>query len=265
MAFAKAMMIVIAFALAYITAFAGGINAQDGSLFANPVLVIKMTLFIAAGLYVIAFAIRGAFKYSNRRAAYFTDCGAIAAGVSLNCNPLQPGVKNTFYIANTADVASLTYDNTNPCLIETLVMKTGKKFYTIQGFKQSAKPFSEMVEGSGSAPNLFRHQMEFLGLSISVDFLETIRKFSLGNYIIIYENNEKGALDATRYDVLGGGSGLNGKAMKRDAFDKDSGGGWKITLASSDDSLESLPVARLFDTDVATTQTWITTLLAPAT
>jgi hypothetical protein len=197
-----------------------------------------------------------------QRSGMAMSCGDVDQDLALDCDaPLQAGVRATLFICNKEDISTETY-GTNKMLLTDLVMKTGKQFFTIEGVKQSTKPTVEMVKGT--LINKWKHTVKFLGLSIDVAFNDQIRRFADGNYVAIIKNFETGVAGENTYDVYGIGAGIMGEAITRDPFNKDTSGGWEITLASQETTLESKPPVRLFKTSSATTETLIGTLTAPA-
>lgn len=144
--------------------------------------------FAIAGFSLIgSLALQYGYSASEKKEMAFT-CGAIASGVTLNCtDPLVAGVVATFYIANKDDIASITYDNTNPMLATDITMKASKFFYKYEGQLQSTEPNFTMVKGKYI--NQFEHNVSFLVFNISPETKQEILNMKDGNFVCIVENN----------------------------------------------------------------------------
>jgi hypothetical protein len=195
------------------------------------------------------------YSESDRKKMAMT-CGAISSGLSLNCSdPLVAGVVATFYLANKDDIASITYDNTNPMLVTDITMKASKFFYRYEGQLQSTEPLFAMVKGKYI--NQYEHTLGFLIFDISPTIKKEILNMKDGNFVAIVENNYVSATGNTKYEIYGVGAGLKAEAMERNPNDTENLGAFKISLKTQEYARESKPPVTLFDTDLATTETLV--------
>lgn len=215
--------------------------------------------FAIAGFSLVgSLALQYGYSASEKKEMSFT-CGAIASGVTLNCtDPLVAGVVATFYIANKDDIASITYDNTNPMLATDITMKATKFFYKYEGQLQSTEPNFTMVKGKYI--NQFEHNVSFLVFNISPETKQEILNMKDGNFVCIVENNYVSATGNTKYEIYGAGAGLKAESIERNPNDTENLGAFKIALKTQEYARESKPPVTLFDTDLATTDTLVLNL-----
>lgn len=243
---ARALIVGVIFALVF-GSLAGGND--------TPVV-----LGIAAYSFVSGIVLSLAYTKSERRAMSFISCGAISAGIELSCDdPLVAGVEATFYIANKDDIASITYDPTNPQLATDITMVATKTFFTIQGQLQSTEPLTAMVKGK--YVNQLEHTVSFLVFKIDPDTKNQILQMKDGNFVCIVRNNYVGATGNCKYEIYGAGAGLKADVLERNPNDTETLGAFKVTLKTAEYAREGkLPVS-FFDTDLATTEAAIASLL----
>ena len=162
-----------------------------------------MSYSIATLSFVGGLVLSYGYSESDRKKMAMA-CGAISAGVTLNCeDPLVAGVVATFYLANKDDIASITYDAANPMLATDITMKAGKFFYKFEGQLQSTEPLSALVKGK--YVNQFEHTLGFLIFNISPSVKKEILNMKDGNFVAIVENNYVSATGDTKYEIYGAG------------------------------------------------------------
>lgn len=206
-----------------------------------------------------AVALAYGYKTSERKFMAFA-CGAITGGVTLNCaDPLSSGVVATFYLANKADIASITYDVTNPMLATDITMVATKTFFTFEGNLQSTEPKFAMIKGKYI--NQFEHSVSALVFKIDPATKEEILNMKDGDFVAIVENNYTGATGNSKYEIYGAGSGLKAEILERNPNDTENLGAFKIELKTQEYAREGKPPVTLFDTDLATTDALVAGLL----
>lgn len=188
----------------------------------------------------------------------------ISACIAANCdNPLFSGVDGLGYIANFADIADVTYDSTNPSIINSITMAPGATqgtttcFYTIQ--QLGKQPFegsqTEMTEGAYG--NRFTNTINFAVVDNGPDITENIiDKLANGKFVVILKNDYEGTGNA-KYSVYGIKKGLKAATITRELYgDNDSA--WIVSMTE-----ENAPKSGLFfyNTDEATTDGDIENLL----
>jgi uncharacterized membrane protein (DUF485 family) len=187
-------------------------------------------------------------------------CGAITSGITLNCeDPLTSGVVATFYIANKDDIASITYDPSNPMVADSITMVATKTFFTFEGQLQSTEPKFAMIKGK--YVNQFEHSVGALIFKIDPDTKKEILNMKDGNFVCIVQNNYTGATGNCKYELYGAGSGLKAEVLERNPNDTENLGAFKIELKTQEYAREGKPPVTFFDTDLATTETAIAGLL----
>lgn len=219
-------------------------------------VTLGVTAFSFTGGVVMALG----YTHSERRAMSFVSCGAISENIELSCDdPLTAGVVATFYIANYDDIASITYDPTNPMLATDITMQATKSFFTFEGQLQSTEPNFAMVKGK--YVNQLEHTLSFLVFKIDPVTKNQILKMKDGNFVCIVRNNYIGATGNCKYEIYGAGSGLKADVLERNPNDTETLGAFKVTLKTQEYAREGKPPVSFFDTDLATTEAAITALL----
>jgi len=182
------------------------------------------------------------------------SCGKITLGSSVDCtNPLRAGTMPTLTLFNYDDVVSLTTSTSTPNLITALTLATNTVGYVFEGYKQDLKPTQEIIAPSNGL-NQFKHSLNFIVYNIDQLQKNNIQRLAKGKFIAIVENKGK---TANSFEVYGLGSGLEiVPGVARDSFAN--GGGYLITLATSDQEFETMLPQTLFNTDYATTKALVT-------
>jgi len=219
-----------------------------------------VTSYVAA-LISFGGALALSYGYSEKeQRSMAMTCGAITAGITLNCNdPLSSGVVAKFYIANKADIASYVVDPSNPMLVTDITMAAGKTFFEIEGQLQSTQPLFAMIKGT--YVNNFEHTVSFLIFKVDPATKEQILEMKDGNFVCIIENNYTGATGNCKYEIYGLGSGLKAEVIERNPSDAETLGAYKIDLKTQEYAREAKPPVALFDTDLATTEALIASLV----
>lgn len=217
------------------------------------------TLVASVVSFVSTVALTYGYTAKDRKEMAFA-CGAITAGITLNCeDPLTSGVTATFYIANKDDIASITYDPTNPMLADSITMVATKTFFTFEGQLQSTEPKFAMIKGK--YVNQFEHSVGALVFKIDPDTKKQINNMKDGNFVCIVANNYVGATGNCKYEIYGAGAGLKAEVLERNPNDTENLGAFKIELKTQEYAREGKPPVTLFDTDLATTDALVQSLL----
>ena len=171
----------------------------------------------------------------------------IGSCIAQDCdNPMFPGVDGQGLIANFSDIVTVTYDQTNPSIINGITMKTDTCFYTIQ--QLGNQPFSgsqtEMTEGTYG--NKFNNTVNFAVLDNGPQVTNDI----------ILKNDYKGENGEATYSVYGIKKGLRAASITRELYG-DNESAWVCSMTE-----ENAPQSGLFFyvTDSATTETAINAL-----
>ena len=180
----------------------------------------------------------------------------ISKAISVDCeNQSVAGLEPNGLIINRDDIdfSATTFNAQNPNIIETLVLKTGKKGYDI--IQQGATPFTGVASNLnvGTYRNTWTHDVPIAVLGNDPDIAANIiDKLSNGTFVVILRNVQKGTTGNAEYQVYGYAQGLRASEGVNEKYSEDTDGGWLITLQE-----QRAPKSAMFffDTDAATTAT----------
>lgn len=187
----------------------------------------------------------------------------LAADLVANCDETSvSGVRNYGWIINSDDIDrdSCTRDASNPNILNTLVLKSGKKAHRM--YVPGKTPFSgtNKALASGTYRNKFTKSVGLIILDNGPDVVkDIINPLANGSFVVILENKYGGKDGKNTFEVYGFEQGLSATAMSDDKYSEETDGGWSATLEES-----GAPSAGiyLFNDSVATTRTAITSLVA---
>ena len=180
----------------------------------------------------------------------------ISKAISVDCeNQSVAGLEPNGLIINRDDIdfSATTFNAQNPNIIETLVLKSGKKAYDI--IQQGATPFTGVASNLnvGTYRNTWTHDVPIAVLGNDPDIAANIiDKLSNGTFVTILRNVQKGTTGNAEYQVYGYAQGLRASEGVNEKYSEDTDGGWLITLQE-----QRAPKSAMFffDTDAATTAT----------
>ena len=180
----------------------------------------------------------------------------ISKAISVDCeNQSVAGLEPNGLIINRDDIdfSATTFNAQNPNIIETLVLKSGKKAYDI--IQQGATPFTGVASNLnvGTYRNTWTHDVPIAVLGNDPDIAANIiDKLSNGTFVAILRNVQKGTTGNAEYQVYGYAQGLRASEGVNEKYSEDTDGGWLITLQE-----QRAPKSAMFffDTDAATTAT----------
>jgi hypothetical protein len=195
------------------------------------------------------------------------NCSGIFQGADLDCqNPLSVGVIQRLFLANRADVLSLTYDLTpgRENVITGIVMKTGKAFFEFAGVNESIKGQNELVRRAVS--NGYKHQIDFSIFEVGNTSLANMQAMAYQPQIGILYGPDDTSLENGAFQVYGVDNGLDLLTNVRINNDVETGGAHVLQLATPDTGGdEKIIPPVLWNTDYATTLNIVEALLIPAT
>lgn len=180
----------------------------------------------------------------------------ISKAISVDCeNQSVAGLEPNGLIINRDDIdfSATTFNAQNPNIIETLVLKTGKKAYDI--IQQGATPFTGVASNLnvGTYRNTWTHDVPIAILGNDPDIAANIiDKLSNGTFVVILRNVQKGTTGNAEYQVYGYAQGLRASEGVNEKYSEDTDGGWLITLQE-----QRAPKSAMFffNTDATTTAT----------
>lgn len=187
----------------------------------------------------------------------FSPCTAyLGANLSADCsNPRVRGYEQVGLIFNREDIdwTSVTYDASNPRIVKTLAMATGKTPFVIYNQRNNPLPFDgTQTEYNGDTDNYdktVQFYFEGIGAANSEDVVEPLKG---GDYIVLLQRKDHRG-DGS-FQLFGMQAGLKASAQVQNETD----GYWLMTMTGSEPSAE----VSFFNTDFATTKSAFDTLLA---
>lgn len=177
--------------------------------------------------------------------------------ISASCeNPIFTGIDSTAYIFNKSEIASFTYDNTNPNIVTDITMKEVSPGVNYTGYTilQTGKtPYTgtntALVEGNVS--NTFTNTLNFIVPDNSPAAAAIIDNIANGKFVVVVKNDYTGSDDKGTFQIYGAAKGMVATAVANDKYSDDTNGGWAITLTE-----EKAPKSAVFfyKTSVAQTE-----------
>ena len=185
-------------------------------------------------------------------------CGIISAGFTLACDaPIISGVEDDLLLANFNDILSITVDAANPTLVTAIAMKSTKQFYKIEGRNESAEPLYTLV--LARYVKTYDHQVTFKIFDNAAVTKELVNLFK-DSCIVALIKGKDGV-----WELYGKDLGMRQSEGTRNPLDADSGGAHNVVLKTAENAAREPHVpAQFFNTDAATTEAAIATLLLPA-
>jgi hypothetical protein len=191
------------------------------------------------------------------------NCTGITIGSDYDCaDPLKAKVSEALYVGNLADIASVTYDGTNPTLITAIVMKQTKQMFTFQGVRSTVKPQVDLQASEVTVG--FSHQCDFSVFEVDAAQKENLQAMSTVPQFLIYQNPKDSSLGDAVWEVMGINSGLEMASLVRMPADGATGGAYTCQLKTPEAASETELPNSYFDTSIATTEAALLVLLAPA-
>lgn len=176
----------------------------------------------------------------------------ISMNIGGTCTPNVKGYKGNAVIINLADIdfAALAYDETNPHIVKTLTLKSGKYGYSIT--QRGAQPHngtnSAMAQGTYQNDNTFTVSLVIPHDATSVNGVSQ----PLANgaeVVIILESKSKGEDGKSAFEIIGLDGGLVATASAYDIYG-DAGKNDIFTLTEVTTSMGKF----LFNTDYEATK-----------
>lgn len=185
--------------------------------------------------------------------------------IEINCeSPIVRGLEPDGIIINRSDIdfSNTVFDQTNKNIIKTLILKSGKKGYSV--IQAGGSPFNgaktDLVVGTYR--NKWTNELPIAVLDNGPEVCEkVIDGLANGSFVVIVKNKHKGEDGKSEYQVYGYYQGLVASAGSNEKYSEETDGGWLITLQEV-----GAPKSALFyfNTDGETTATQFESLLTQA-
>lgn len=177
----------------------------------------------------------------------------ITANVGPRCpEKIFNGVDVIVRLINVEQVLAATDDGTTPVVKTALTLASGKKFkkYTGKLSSQNAK-FETIEKPYGDQ---YSHQLELVVFDAGGLVITQLENLVDSKVCALIQYKYKGTDGDCKYELFGLRNGMKTK-VTRDQADSDTGGAFKLTLASDPKFLEPNMPSPLYDTNEATTDT----------
>lgn len=178
----------------------------------------------------------------------------IAKAIDFACDDLiVRGLESDGLIINRSDIdfAATVFDSKNPNIINTLVLKTGKKGYEVNQLGNTPFTGVQSTLEVGTYRNTWTHAIPIVVLSNTPEVAhDIIDGLSNGTFVVILRNKFKGTNGDAEYQVYGYTQGLVASEGTNDKYSEDTDGGWIITLQETGARMSAM---FLFNTDATTT------------
>lgn len=179
----------------------------------------------------------------------------IASDINTSCYAQSNrGLESDGVIVNYNDIdfAKSKVSASNKNIITDLVLKAGKKGYSIR--QLGSTPFNGTKKDfkSGTYVNTWDKTISLVVLDEGADVTrDIIDPLSNGTFVAVLKNKTKGADGSAEYEIFGYDQGLKMTEGSNDKWSEDTIGGYAVTLVES-----SAPNSGrfLFDTDKETTE-----------
>ena len=179
----------------------------------------------------------------------------ISKDIAFSCDELATkGLESDGIIMNRGDIdfSATVFDTSNPNIIKSLVLKTGKRAYEV--IQAGNTPFTgtQSALEVGTYRNTFTHTVSFVVLgndpSVSHDFIDGLAN---GTFVAILRNKHKGGVTGDgEYQIYGYSQGLVANEISNDKYSDDTDGGWLVNLQETGARTSAM---FLFNTDASTT------------
>ena len=180
-----------------------------------------------------------------------------------NCeNPSTKGFRNYGYLINYDDIdfESCVRDESNPNILTTLVLQTGKKAYRMYVPGKTPYTGTNNALAEGTYRKNFTKGVSLVILDNGPDVVrDIINPLANGLFVAILENKYGGKDGKNTFEIYGFEQGLSATALADDKYSEDTEGGWSATLEES-----GAPSAGifLFNQSVAATRTALVSLVS---
>ena len=193
---------------------------------------------------------------------------SLKQAIVVNCDePIVPGFEDKGIIVNRADIdfaaTSLSADRKN--VIESLVLKTGKKAYECVQLGNNPFTGTSTTLAVGTYRNTFTNTVNLVVLDNDPDVCSNIIDgLANGKYVVILENKHKATSKTTNsgdaaFQVYGWYQGLKAAEITDEKYSEDTDGGWLVSLQETKAPKSGV---FLYKTDYETTKTAFESLIS---
>ena len=158
----------------------------------------------------------------------------LASDLAADCKTKAvAGIKNTGYIINFEDIdfENSTFDESNPNIITSLVLQTGKKAYKMYVPGKTPYTGTKKSMTAGTYRNKFSKDVTIVVFDNGPEVVQNIiNQLANGTFVVVLENKFAGRDGKNTFEVYGFEAGLSATALDDDKYSEDTDGGWLCTL-----------------------------------
>lgn len=187
----------------------------------------------------------------------------LAADLAASCT-IKPvkGIKSHGFIMNYNDIdfEATARDATNPNIVKSLILKTGKKAYKMYVPGKSPYTGTKKSLSAGTYRNRFNKDVSIVILDNGPEVAHNIiDQLANGTFVVVLENKFPGSDNKNTFEIYGLEAGLTATAMDDDKYSDDTEGGWLATLQE-----ENAPTSGiyLYSESIAATRTALESLVS---
>lgn len=179
-------------------------------------------------------------------------CGLISGGIAPDCNnPLVGGLEVELILLNKDDIASYTFNNTNPLVVEAITRVATKVGYYFEGIKFSNSAKATLVKGKYQSN--FDHELNMVVFKVNGDAKKQLELLAKSLVVAVIRYKFRGNAGDSAFEILGREQGLELMTLERDSANADTQGAYSIQLKTPAEGKEAHLPAPFYKTDYATT------------
>lgn len=183
----------------------------------------------------------------------------IDADIINNCQDTATGFEATGVAFNKADIdfAKIKYSTTNPCVVEDLPIKAGKKGYLVKQNNKGAFSETNTSMNAGTFKNSFNNEVHIKVFDAGPEGARQVTNLANSELVVILPQKQKNMRGFTlgagesAYRIYGLDNGLLATECTNDPSSEDIGNAWAMTLTETGASNAAL---FLFKEDYETTE-----------
>ncbi len=187
----------------------------------------------------------------------------LAADLAASCTvkPVK-GIKSHGFIMNYNDIdfEATSRDATNPNIVKSLILRTGKKAYKMYVPGKTPYTGTKKTLSAGTYRNRFNKDVSIVILDNGPEVAHNIiDQLANGTFVVVLENKFPGSDNKNTFEIYGLEAGLTATAMDDDKYSDDTEGGWLATLQE-----ENAPTSGiyLYSESIAATRTALESLVS---
>lgn len=181
----------------------------------------------------------------------------IDADIIHNCQDNATGFESDGVAFNKSDIASVVYSSSNPCVIESITLKTGKKGFKVKQNHKGAFSETKTSMNAGTFKNSFNNEVHIKVFDAGPEGARQVTNIANSELVVILRQKQKNFRNfvvgsgESAFRIYGLDNGLQVSECSNDPSSEDIGNAWALTLTETGASSAAL---FLFSTDYETTE-----------